>query len=348
MNRPAHSTPEASVLNPVPAERSPWGYLARAILLGAVAVLTASPRAPAQPPSAILYEGDVVPAMAVPPWISGGDVTAGLVVADANAEDGSAYDLPTTGSGGWAASSSDLLSLDNATGWVLEIGHQAIFNQFEDMERKFTNDDTDHVRISDGSLNVRVSFRPGQVRIDSGRTASWLCSEIPDQCRLFSVPVGDYVAVRIVARGSSYTATVNGQQFVGLRDRVIPKILFFGNASGSADSHARWDYVRLFMAETDSDGDGVSDEVDVCPATVIAESVPTRRLGVNRFALVDDDNAFDTSTPRGGGPGVGFTIEDTSGCSCEQIIVALGLGRGHEKFGCSISAMETWVALVSP
>ncbi len=71
---------------------------------------------------------------------------------------------------------------------------------------------------------------------------------------------------------------------------------------------------------------------------------------MNRFALTDDDGDFDTTSPPGGGggPGLSFTIEDTAGCSCEQIIDAQGLGKGHRKFGCSISAMEDWVALVNP
>ena len=42
-----------------------------------------------------------------------------------------------------------------------------------------------------------------------------------------------------------------------------------------------------------------------------------------------------------------FPTEDPAGCSCRQIIDELGLGRGHEKFGCSISAMQDWVAIVS-
>jgi hypothetical protein len=58
---------------------------------------------------------------------------------------------------------------------------------------------------------------------------------------------------------------------------------------------------------------------------------------------VDGDTLFDTLTPPGGGPGDVFTTIDTAGCSCEQIIYALGLGRGHEKFGCSLSAMRDWV-----
>ena len=106
--------------------------------------------------------------------------------------------------------------------------------------------------------------------------------------------------------------------------------------------------IELLLRNGDTDGDGVADDLDVCPDTVIPEGVPTRRLGRNRFALVDSDGIFDTNRPPGRGPGVSFTIEETAGCSCEQIIDALGLGKGHVKFGCSIGAMEAWVDLVNP
>ena len=52
----------------------------------------------------------------------------------------------------------------------------------------------------------------------------------------------------------------------------------------------------------------------------------------------------------GGGPEApaGYDTEDTAGCSCEQIVDALGLGRGHIKFGCSNGAMKVWVKTVNP
>ena len=106
------------------------------------------------------------------------------------------------------------------------------------------------------------------------------------------------------------------------------------------------DGLVLFVAG-DADNDGVPDDVDVCPATVIPESVPTEQLGVNRYALVDGDRLFDTSA-RGQGGNRSFTLGDTVGCSCEQIIVAQGLGEGHEKFGCSLGEMREWVQLVNP
>jgi hypothetical protein len=105
------------------------------------------------------------------------------------------------------------------------------------------------------------------------------------------------------------------------------------------------DGLVLFVL-ADDDEDGVIDELDVCPDTVIPESVPTLRLGINRFALDDDDFVFDTNAP--GRRGISYTTGDTAGCSCEQIIAALNLGKGQTRYGCSNSVMQMWVDLVNP
>ncbi len=101
--------------------------------------------------------------------------------------------------------------------------------------------------------------------------------------------------------------------------------------------------VRVTM---DTDGDGVPDDDDLCPDTVIPEGVPTVQLNPNHWALTEDGNGFDFDTVikgKGKGPNRSYTIEDTAGCSCEQIIEIQGLGDGHTKHGCSISAMDDWV-----
>lgn len=102
-----------------------------------------------------------------------------------------------------------------------------------------------------------------------------------------------------------------------------------------------------YDAENDADSDGVCGNVDLCAGTVLPEGVPTVKLGVNRFADTNGDGIFDTTSPNGKGPQKSYTIEDTKGCSCEQIIAAQGLGQGHVKHGCSISAMDDWIALVT-
>jgi predicted extracellular nuclease len=106
------------------------------------------------------------------------------------------------------------------------------------------------------------------------------------------------------------------------------------------------DGLVLFLIK-DSDGDGVTDNLDVCPGTVIPEGAAMVELGVNNWALHDDDRTFDTAPPAGVGPQRSFDIFDTAGCSCEQIVAEQHLGNGHLKFGCSIGAMQNWVDLVA-
>jgi hypothetical protein len=102
-----------------------------------------------------------------------------------------------------------------------------------------------------------------------------------------------------------------------------------------------------YDAGNDADSDGVCGDVDMCAGTALPEGVPTVKLGVNRFADTNGDGIFDTTSPNGKGPQKSYSIADTMGCSCEQIIAAQGLGEGHTKHGCSISAMDEWIALVN-
>lgn len=97
--------------------------------------------------------------------------------------------------------------------------------------------------------------------------------------------------------------------------------------------------------ENDADGDGICGDVDRCAGTTWPESVPSESLGINRWALTDGDLVFDTTAPGGRGPRRSYSLADTHGCSCAQIIAALGLGEGHARFGCSIGAMDEWVQM---
>lgn len=140
----------------------------------------------------------------------------------------------------------------------------------------------------------------------------------------------------------------------GPSDLILPDAAggYFRSLSGSDSTPVQGRYLFLTGdVVVDSDGDGVLDGDDLCPDTVIPEeSVPTRRLLVNRWALVDDDGIFDTVAPRRG-PGVrpeGYSIEDTAGCSCEEIIPQLLDPidqQGHLRHGCSVSLMDEWLSL---
>jgi hypothetical protein len=171
--------------------------------------------------------------------------------------------------------------------------------------------------------------------------------------------------VPVVAGGSYWVVwdPVGGEQASCTDDPADIQQTYYGSNTGTVSGGAGWELgpfsfpdrrwkFRVYCEEAgggdDEDGDGVLDEDDLCPGTVLPELAPEVRLGVNRFALVDDDGVFDTTEPNGRGPQVEFTIEDTRGCSCEQIIEALGIGEGHEKFGCSLGVMRRWMALIGP
>jgi predicted extracellular nuclease len=131
----------------------------------------------------------------------------------------------------------------------------------------------------------------------------------------------------------------------------------FAHSRGNADAPAAYDEVAgtalrsadhdgmaLFLMP-DSDEDGVLDDADLCAGTVIPEGVSDGDLKPWHWALVDGDGTFDTRAA-GKGPGVSFTVEDTAGCSCTQILAAMGFGAGQEKHGCSTGTMQDWVALI--
>ncbi len=100
-------------------------------------------------------------------------------------------------------------------------------------------------------------------------------------------------------------------------------------------------------AQADTDGDGFGDACDACPVgTAIPESVPTVRLLPNHYALVDGDQVFDAEV-RGNASALTFTLEDTAGCSCEQILTATGAGNGQFFHGCTVDTLEDWITAVN-
>lgn len=103
----------------------------------------------------------------------------------------------------------------------------------------------------------------------------------------------------------------------------------------------------------DPDNDGVECPTDVCENTAAdGENPRWIKLGTNRW--IYDGTDWKTLLPKGKGPEGSYTISDTKGCSCEQILTWLnanyveeyGAMVGHWKFGCSKSVMDEFVALM--
>ncbi len=113
------------------------------------------------------------------------------------------------------------------------------------------------------------------------------------------------------------------------------------------------DGVVLYI-KMDSDNDTIFDDADVCPATNVPETAPTKGIKRNHYALLDGDSIFDTKEKKHGRRhsrwNKEFSLEDTAGCSCEQIAAKLAHGRFGprvEKHGCSVGLMHVWTSKVN-
>ena len=87
----------------------------------------------------------------------------------------------------------------------------------------------------------------------------------------------------------------------------------------------------------DTDADGVVDAADLCPGTVVDAFA---ELKANRYSY---DGTAMVSGHKNNPP---YTMEQTGGCSAAQILAAMGIGGGNERFGLSRGQLETWVASV--
>lgn len=118
-----------------------------------------------------------------------------------------------------------------------------------------------------------------------------------------------------------------------------------GNRDLSGDPYLGGDDSQHVISVFVDNDDGILGNDDYCPGTVA--DMPTKGLGTNRWTW--DGSEWITKSPKGEGPQKSFTMEDTRGCSCEQILETMdGKMSGHWKFGCSISVMEDFIASIQP
>ncbi len=106
------------------------------------------------------------------------------------------------------------------------------------------------------------------------------------------------------------------------------------SSGGGGTSSAASSAASSQPSNGDADGDGVANSKDFCPATAIPESVPTEYMTFDRLALTSPRGKSNTLPVFRDGPRKRvskYTIADTRGCSCEQLLDAVD-DRGVHAF----------------
>jgi hypothetical protein len=127
----------------------------------------------------------------------------------------------------------------------------------------------------------------------------------------------------------------------GIEDVVVGSPLMYpGGVERAGQTYIL--YGSTAAPPPDTDADGVANADDACPATTMPEPVPTVELAEGRYALTADNNTFNSNGELGQFE-TNYSTTYTAGCSCAQIIAALGLGPDETMFGCTQESMLTWM-----
>lgn len=226
--------------------------------------------------------------------------------------------------GNWTGGTGDAASLSSDAFIFVDYDSELISNPFSLQNQASAALD---YLVNYQNLVSGRDFLDVDITTDGGSNWTNLLSWSEDHGGFFSTP-GEAVSIDLAA-------------YLG-EPEVQVRWHFYNPNSPDWDWYAQVDNVAL-TAPDDEDCDGVVDSVDACPGTMIPETTPANGLGKNRWVLLDGDTIFDTN----GDQSPAYTLQDTAGCSCEQIIEGLGLGDGHAKFGCSNSNMKAWIEMVN-
>jgi len=111
--------------------------------------------------------------------------------------------------------------------------------------------------------------------------------------------------------------------------------------SGTAGPACSVTDINTCVCPEDTDEDGVPDSEDECPGS-----------DPDGLSLDLNANQYEQNFPFGPfevGPlnvqSVVYDMKTTRGCTCSQIVDALGVGKGHLEKGCSPSVMEQWTGV---
>lgn len=220
------------------------------------------------------------------------------------------------------------------------------FNAFE-----FSDGHVDAVGQISGVIDARQNLLSGPDLVDPN-LVNQVLSLAPEE-RYSYVFNGNAQALDHVLTSSALEPSIAGLEFGRGNADSAEDLINDGTTPLASSDH---DGLVLFVKKPpalaiDSDNDGVNDDADVCPGTVIPE-MSSRNLRRRRFALTNDDFVFDTKSRHGHGRQRSwnvFTTADTVGCSCTQIVAARRSDNQHghrhrRQTGCSVGVMKSWIA----
>jgi len=140
--------------------------------------------------------------------------------------------------------------------------------------------------------------------------------------------------------GSPGARPINAQLFNGTPSCVLEDFFWRTTPPGVWTGGGYFDsgaFINVAV-DPDTDGDGVLDTDDLCPATTLND--PPDQLRKNRFAADAEGMFVDVN-----GTESGFSVIDTFGCDEDQIIEIAGLGKGHDRFGITTSAILDFMTM---
>ena len=80
---------------------------------------------------------------------------------------------------------------------------------------------------------------------------------------------------------------------------------------------------------------------DLCSNALLPESLPTLKRNPHHYADIDGDGVFEAGMI---GFDSEFTLTETGGCSCEQILnLKPGNNLGEDRRGCSRGTVEAFI-----
>ena len=156
--------------------------------------------------------------------------------------------------------------------------------------------------------------------------------------------------VSLGERDLTYIDAIDGDLFIGTYQGKIDSRY---NFDGIIDEVRIWDRELSDNELNDVDMDSVKDDMDKCPGTTF-DTPDEEKLGVNRH-IWDGEFGYHFTTMASGKKDTRsetssrFSLVDTYGCSCEQILDEMKDATGfefggHYKYGCSKSIIEDWMA----